>query len=389
MVDTGRRATAIGVFEDRPTAERAIDRLRQAGFTSERIGFVWQDPDAEGVREEGAQAGEGAATGAITGGVIGGLLGAAAALLIPGVGPVVAGGILAASLGGAALGATAGGLVGALVGMGVPEEEARYYQGEFESGRVLVTVEAGDRYDEANEILRTHGGYRYGSHGDTSRTFGRREPYDRHTEPSTALAADTSHRPATSTSSGNFTPSGVGSSAPSTLGTTGNTNLNMSTSNVEAHVPTNRPGVSQIGERGTSPGGALVSGDDEIVGARDMRDDTSRDVPTWESARGEFQRDWERQQGSTGRRWQDAEPAWHYGHEMAHDQRYRGRDWDEVETDLRGGYADWARSRGYQHGDDTGGWENMRQDIYDAWSRSRAGRYYGDPGGDMERRPLS
>ena len=105
------------------------------------------------------EAGAGAAAGAVSGGIIGGVIGAAAALLIPGFGPAIAGGILLATLGGVAIGAAAGGLLGTLIGMGVPEEEARYYEGEFGSGRTIVTVRADGRQQEAMEILHRNGGY--------------------------------------------------------------------------------------------------------------------------------------------------------------------------------------------------------------------------------------
>jgi len=93
----------------------------------------------------------------MTGGVLGGLIGAAAALLIPGIGPVVAGGILASALGGAALGAAGGGLMGGLITTGVPEDEARYYDQQFQAGRTVVTVKADGKYAEAEAILRRHG----------------------------------------------------------------------------------------------------------------------------------------------------------------------------------------------------------------------------------------
>src|SRR6266567_7132827 len=109
------------------------------------------------------EAAPGAAVGAVSGGIIGGVIGAAAALLIPGIGPAIAGGILVTVLGGAAIGAAAGGIVGALVGMGVPEEEAHYYAGEFHSGRTLVTVRADGRQQEAINILHHFGGYDAGT----------------------------------------------------------------------------------------------------------------------------------------------------------------------------------------------------------------------------------
>ncbi|MFN0070720.1 MAG: hypothetical protein ACKVVP_04420 [Chloroflexota bacterium] len=158
---TSNRETVVGVFERREQADNAVAELRRVGFQDDDIGFAVRGGEApEGTSDMNqGGAGEGAATGLLTGGVIGGLVGAAASGLIPGIGPVIAGGILASVLGGAAVGAAAGGLLGALMGLGVPEEEARYYQTEFEAGRIIVTVKAGARFDEADGILRTHGAY--------------------------------------------------------------------------------------------------------------------------------------------------------------------------------------------------------------------------------------
>src|SRR5215212_11171190 len=164
MATTDRRAV-VGVFRDRGDAERAVDLLHRAGFRENQIGFAARDgDDIEGGRAiEGSDtghAGSGAATGILGGGLVGGILGALATGLIPGIGPVIAGGLLAGILGGAAVGAAAGGIFGALVGsMGVPEEEARYYDEEFKSGRTLVTVKADGRFDEARAIMQRAGAY--------------------------------------------------------------------------------------------------------------------------------------------------------------------------------------------------------------------------------------
>src|SRR5205807_9335680 len=98
-----------------------------------------------------------AAAGALTGGAAGALAGGAlAAIMLPAVGPALVGGLLAALLG-SSVGAAAGGLLGVLIGLGIPEEEARYYDREFQAGRTIVTVRADDRYDEAAATLRRHG----------------------------------------------------------------------------------------------------------------------------------------------------------------------------------------------------------------------------------------
>jgi uncharacterized protein (TIGR02271 family) len=154
----------VGVFEDQAMAERAVDALENAGFNSDQIGFVRRDQSQgtdgqDTTAERSNDTAGGAVTGAVSGGILGGILGAAAALLIPGIGPVVAGGILATTLTGAAVGAAAGGILGGLTKLGVPEEDARYYQGEFEQGRTIVTVRADGRQQEAIQILRRHGAY--------------------------------------------------------------------------------------------------------------------------------------------------------------------------------------------------------------------------------------
>jgi hypothetical protein len=157
-VEKTDRRTAVGVFADRTHAEYAVEQLRQSGFSPDQIGFIV--PDAPNQVEvppldPGTKAGEGAAAGAAAGVALGGLLGAAlATVIIPGVGPVIASGLLAAVLTGAAAGAASGGILGALIGLEIPEEQARHYEREFHSGRSLVTVRAGDRYDEAVAILQ-------------------------------------------------------------------------------------------------------------------------------------------------------------------------------------------------------------------------------------------
>ncbi|HLG78784.1 MAG TPA: hypothetical protein VKX46_20400 [Ktedonobacteraceae bacterium] len=172
---TTNRPTIVGVFTNRDQANQAIDELHQLGFTDNNIGYAVRDgemTDSTIGSAEAQHTGRNAAAGAIGGGVVGGLIGAAASLLIPGFGPVVAGGILVATLGGAAIGAAAGGLIGALTEMGVPEEEAQYYQGEFEAGRVIVTVDTTGvgRQQEALDVLRRNGAYDANTRGTITDT---------------------------------------------------------------------------------------------------------------------------------------------------------------------------------------------------------------------------
>ena len=162
----------IAAFCDRDAAELAVDELENSGFSADEVGFALRGSDVgKGgmiTDEEGSKDARGAVAGMAAGAGIGAILGAAAALLLPGVGPVVAGGVLALALGGAAAGTAVGGIFGAIAGLGVSEEEARFYEKEFHSGKAIVAVKCGDRMDIATAILRRHGGYDFQKHLNTN-----------------------------------------------------------------------------------------------------------------------------------------------------------------------------------------------------------------------------
>ena len=165
------RSVVGALFGDRSSAEAAITELKDAGFAADQIGVAMRDRTAEGslIEDTGTAAAASATTGALGGGLLGGLVGflvGVGALAIPGIGPVVAGGVLASTFGiaggtalaGAGIGAAAGGLVGALVGLGIPEEEARHFERGIHAGGTLVTVNAQGRIADALSILERHGG---------------------------------------------------------------------------------------------------------------------------------------------------------------------------------------------------------------------------------------
>jgi hypothetical protein len=149
----------VGVFPDRVPAEDAIIALKEAGFDPTHIGFVTRhSPEAQrmagGVGTDlGADLGTGAATGGILGGALGAILAATGTFVIPGVGPFIAAGILASAI----VGGAAGAIVGGLVGLGVPREEAEYYNRRVQQGATLVTVDAPGHEDEARTILMRRG----------------------------------------------------------------------------------------------------------------------------------------------------------------------------------------------------------------------------------------
>jgi uncharacterized membrane protein len=150
--------TVTHVYDDYESAQSVISDLEAAGFDHGDISMVSRHRDRSGAASEDDD--NGAATGATLGGVVGagaGLLASLGVIAIPGIGPLVAAGILATTLTGAAGGAVAGGLLGALVDYGVSEDDAQVYAESVRRGGTLVSVRAPDgRADEAERIMRAH-----------------------------------------------------------------------------------------------------------------------------------------------------------------------------------------------------------------------------------------
>jgi hypothetical protein len=139
------KQAVLGVVGTRAAAEAIVTDLERSGFPVSDISVLF--PDRSGTRdfahEHHTKAPEGAATGGVTGGVIGGVLGVLTGigtLAIPGLGLLVAAGPIMATLSGVAAGGVVGGVVGALVGLGIPEIEARAYEGKIRSGNILLAV---------------------------------------------------------------------------------------------------------------------------------------------------------------------------------------------------------------------------------------------------------
>lgn len=275
-----RGETVVGVFPTRPMAEHAIEQLKNNGFTDDQIGFAVRNAEGSNTNtlnqaadtQATGDTGGGAVAGAVGGGILGGILGAAASLLIPGFGPVIAGGILAATLGGAAIGAAAGGIIGALTQMGVPEEEARYYQGEFEAGRTIVTVNAGDRAQAAEDILRRNGAYDASTRGANA-----------------------------TTQAGAY----AGNNDYSTYDATNRSNMEET----DQMAANNFNQQHQQGQRASSGNWRDIS-------------------PTYRDY-------WQQRYGNQGGQWADYEPVYQYGWEMRNNPRYSNLSWDQAEPQLR------------------------------------------------------
>jgi len=173
-----KNTAVYGILRNRAQAEAAVDRLVENGFRTEDISVLL--PENVGTKdfahEKNTKAPEGTATGAATGGVVGGTLGLLAgigALAIPGLGPFIAAGPIMATLAGAGAGGVLGGLVGALVGMGIPEYEAKRYEGRVKEGGILMSVHCdnSDWTKRAKEVLEQSGAEDVSSSGEASADY--------------------------------------------------------------------------------------------------------------------------------------------------------------------------------------------------------------------------
>jgi hypothetical protein len=174
----GKNTAAFGIYTTRTAVENAVDTLKAEGFRNTDISVLF--PDNVGTKdfahEKNTKAPEGATVGAGSGAVLGGALGWLAgigALAIPGLGPFIAAGPIMAALAGAGVGGAVGGLAGALVGMGIPEYEAKRFEGRVKDGGILLSVHCDDSAwtKKAKEILERTGAEDVSSTGETSSDF--------------------------------------------------------------------------------------------------------------------------------------------------------------------------------------------------------------------------
>ena len=175
---SGKNTAVFGIYATRVGMYDATDTLKMEGFRNTDISVLF--PENVGTKDFAAEkhtkAPEGATTGAGTGAVIGGALGwltGIGALAIPGLGPFIAAGPIMAALAGVGVGGAVGGIVGALVGMGIPEYEAKRYEGRIKSGGILLSVHCDDSVwtKKAKKILETTGAEDVASTGEASADF--------------------------------------------------------------------------------------------------------------------------------------------------------------------------------------------------------------------------
>jgi len=169
----GKNTAVFGLYRSRSQAENAVDALRADGFRSDDISVLLPNKQSseEFAHEKNTKTPEGTTTGAVTGGAVGGTLGLLAgigALAIPGLGPFIAAGPIMGALAGVGAGGAVGGLVGALIGMGIPEYEAKRYEGHVKDGGILLSVHCDDSdwVSRAKRILEQTGAHDVSSAGE-------------------------------------------------------------------------------------------------------------------------------------------------------------------------------------------------------------------------------
>ncbi len=171
----GKNTAVFGIYQTQADVEYAVDALRAEGFRNTDVSVLF--PDNKGTKdfavEKNTKAPEGSAAGATTGGVLGGVLGWLAgvgAIAIPGIGPFIAAGPIVAAIAGVGVGATVGGIAGALIGLGIPEYEAKRYEGRIKDGGILLSVhcDSSSWTAKAKQLLERSGAQDVASAGEAT-----------------------------------------------------------------------------------------------------------------------------------------------------------------------------------------------------------------------------
>ena len=172
---SGKNTAVFGIYPNYANVESGVNGLKAAGFSNRDISVLF--PQSSGSKdfahEKGTKAPEGASAGAGTGAVVGGAMGwllGIGALAIPGLGPFIAAGPIMAALAGAGVGGAVGGITGALVGMGIPEYEAKRYEGRVKDGGILLSVHSdnAEQTKRAKQILEATGAQDISSTSESS-----------------------------------------------------------------------------------------------------------------------------------------------------------------------------------------------------------------------------
>jgi len=346
--------TVVGLFDTSAEAQSAVQELINSGFQRNDISLVANDAHGQyaNYREVGAtgsSTAEGAGAGAIGGGVLGGVLGllvGVGALAIPGIGPVLAAGPLAAALGaagastlvGAGIGAAAGGIIGALVGAGIPEEDAGFYAEGVRRGGTLVLVKSSDDMAQrAYDVMQRYGAVDVDERGSSWRASGWKG-FDTNAEPYTGKT-DMDEKWERSSKVGTTAGAVAGAATGAAIG-------------------------SAAGPVGTAVGGVAGAVTGAGVGAAGDVAGKSYEEGDYARYDNDFRTHYQTSATNTGYTYDQYAPVYRYGYGLANDPMYRDRDWSAIEMD--------ARNRWEER--NPGTWEQFKESVRYAWDKARGAR---------------
>lgn len=402
--------TVLGLYDRFEDAQQVVHALSKAGFRWEDISMISQDAegrysrelktDADVTREDAADgAAAGAGLGAVLGG-LGGLLVGLGALAIPGIGPVIAAGPIAAALAGAGIGAAAGGLIGALVDVGVPEEQAQIYAESIRRGGTLVSVRSDEtrsqeavaimnRFNPVNIDQRAEMWRQSDMHAhetpmsdvtgtgvvDRNKDFDR--DYNRTTDYDTSMSDRTMRDSSTSSfdrdteldRERDLTPMPVTGDLDETTyrrdrmdSMEESDDLFMSdshkqdTHHTDEHIFQSEE--SLLDEPIPTTGRDVGTNFPETS----FRDTSRMGFGDYDEYDQRYRQHYMTTYGTIGRNYEYYQPAYRYGYELAADDRYRDYDWGRLEMDAR---RDWEM-RGEQSL-----WEDVKDAVRHAWESVR------------------
>lgn len=410
--------TIIGIYENLEQAHEVVNDLVNAGFNRNTISVVAQDPDERyssyldrGTDGGGEDVAQGAGIGAAIGG-LGGLLIGLGALAIPGIGPVVAAGPIAAALAGAGIGAVTGGIIGALVDLGIPEEEAQIYAESVRRGNVLVAAQVDDqRANEASRIMERQGLIDIERQADDWRSSGwtgfrtdgetrasQRGRTDGQTRRTTDGEDETIEVVEEEVKIGKRAVQEGGVRIRSyvrQVPVEEEVRLRQEQVHVERR-PVDRPataedlrnfreGTVEVTEMHEEP---VVSKEarvvEEVSVHKDVEEHTERvrdtarrteveveqmgqrtqsgnGFATYDIYDPDFRTHFQTTYAQTGNRFEQYQPAYRYGYTLAVDDRYQGRSWRDIEPEVRNAWE--SRNQGT--------WDNFKDSIEYAWQKVR------------------
>jgi hypothetical protein len=387
------RKTIVALYDHMNDAEQSVRDLVDSGIPRDQISLVASNPEGQYTTDtgEGSGAAQGAGVGAGIGaalGGIGGLLVGLGALAIPGIGPVLAAGPLAAALGGVAgagagaiAGGAAGGLIGGLTDAGVSEEQAGNFAEGVRRGGSLVTVMTDDTFSsQAKDILNRHHpidvndrstqwrqsgwtGFNPSGESYTTRTDQELGSTTHYGGPSTTGAA---------TGSGNFDTgraldedemgnSGMGAASMGDTGTYSSSNNPQPTGSGYTGVSgdVGRTGMgSDASERNFTRDRDMGAG---MGSQSDLGSQTGYGIRDFDSYTNDFQNHYSNYFGQRGYTYNDYIPAYQYGYDLANNQRFQGSDWTVIESDAR---TSWEERH-------PGTWEQFKDAVHHAWQSVR------------------